>query len=218
MDEVESVSVQAGRHNSDGEGPPDGEGAYSGPRGGPYDGGHLYDGGQRPAGRPAADQPAADRLVGGQHDEDELLRSIGREVLRLTRRRIMTPEGSTLDRSVFRILWALAESGPSTMAELETALHLEQSTVSRQVKAAIGRGLVESHMLPGSRRRLFQATSEGARIYQQEAVLQSDVFKKALAEFGPARFRSFTTELTALNDALDHAATAADPATSHGFQ
>ncbi|MCK9920956.1 MarR family winged helix-turn-helix transcriptional regulator [Frankia sp. AgPm24] len=156
--------------------------------------------------------------VGSEPDEDDLLRAIAREVLRLSRRRIMTPEGSTLDRSMFRILWALAESGPCTMANLECTLHLEQSTVSRQVKNAIGRGLVESHMPPGSRRRVFQATSEGARIYQQEAALQSDVFKKALAEFGPSRFHAFTSELTALNDALDHAANAADPATSHDFR
>ncbi|CAO5172042.1 MarR family transcriptional regulator [Frankia sp. AiPs1] len=168
---------------------------------------------------PGGDGCRVDARVVDDHDDgSELLRAIGREVIRISRRRIMTPEGSVLDRSMFRILWALAESGPSTMADLEGLLQLEQSTVSRQVKAAIGRGLIEPHALPGTRRRMFQPTAEGMRIYQEEVDLQSDIFKKALAEFGPARFHAFTVELTALNDALDRAATAADPATSLDFR
>jgi len=158
-----------------------------------------------PAPGPPATKPPAPEA---QTTEEALLRAIGDEVLRISRRRIMTPEGSMLDRSNFRILWALAKSGPATMGDLENALQLEQSTVSRQVKAAIGRGLIEQHVVPGTRRRLLAPTAQGERIYQEEIALQAEVFKRALAEFGPARFQAVTAELTALNDALDRASSA----------
>jgi DNA-binding MarR family transcriptional regulator len=142
--------------------------------------------------------------------EDALLRAIGREFLRLTRRRVQTPAGATLDQSSFRILWALTDMGPQTMGDLENVLQLEQSTISRQVRSAIDRGLLEFHSVPGTRRRLLAPTQLGERTYLEEGRLRADVFKKALAAFGPARFQALTAELTALNDALDHA-TAATP-------
>ncbi|OHV47356.1 MarR family transcriptional regulator [Pseudofrankia sp. BMG5.36] len=137
--------------------------------------------------------------------EETLLRAIGREVLRLSRRRVQTPEGSILDRSSFRILWALTEMGPSSMGDLENVLQLEQSTVSRQVKSAISRGLIELHPVPGTRRRLLRPTPQGESAYLHEGTLRGEVFRKALAEFGRDRVQALAAELGALNDALDHA-------------
>lgn len=147
---------------------------------------------------------------GGTDAEDALLRAIGREVLRLSRRRVQTPEGSILDRSSFRILWALTEMGPLSMGDLESALQLEQSTISRQVKSALSRGLLEFDPSPGTRRRLLRPTPMGASAYAYEGSLRSEVFRRALAEFGPDRVRALAVELGALNDALDRA-TAATP-------
>ncbi|ONH62515.1 MarR family transcriptional regulator [Frankia sp. CcI49] len=153
----------------------------------------------------------------GESIDDEALRALGNEVLRLSRRRVQLPEESTLDRSSFRILWALAETGPLSMRELEEMLQLEQSTVSRQVKAAIGRGLLEFLPAPGTRRRLLRATPDGERVYAHEGALRAEVFKKALAEFGPDRVRALAAELGALNDAVDRL-TAAEPARTPGRQ
>jgi DNA-binding MarR family transcriptional regulator len=93
------------------------------------------------------------------------------------------------------------------MGDLENVLQLEQSTVSRQVKSAISRGLLELHSVPGTRRRLLRPTPQGERAYVYEGTLRGEVFKKALAEFGPERVEALAAELHALNDALDRATT-----------
>ena len=43
-----------------------------------------------------------------------------------------------------RLLWLLTSQGPQTMRQVAEALGLEQSTVNRQVHAALARGLSES--------------------------------------------------------------------------
>ena len=58
------------------------------------------------------------------------------ELQRLNRRKANTFAGAILEASAFNILWRLWE-GPRTLRELSVELELEQSTVNRQVNAAI---------------------------------------------------------------------------------
>lgn len=59
------------------------------------------------------------------------------ELMRDARRRGATQPGGT------QLLVALAKAGPSCGADLATALHLDQSTVSRQLSALEADGLVQ---------------------------------------------------------------------------
>lgn len=137
--------------------------------------------------------------------DDELVKAVGREVLRLSRRKVLTPAGAELDQSVFRILWAVAEHGPLSMRELEHELQLEQSTVSRQVKGAVSRGLVELELAPGRRERLVRLTESGTAAYQRDGALRLEIFRETLAELGRDRVRSLVRDLAELNDAIEKA-------------
>ena len=141
-----------------------------------------------------------------QQDEqldDELVRSMGEELLRISRRRVQTPQGVQLDLSAFRILWLLVQRGPSTHREIGEELQLEQSTVSRQVKAAVEHGLVEREEVDGSQQ--LRATKEGLEAYRVDRQVRAAAFRAALAELGQARVERLLDDLTAFNDALERA-------------
>lgn len=141
-----------------------------------------------------------------QQDEqldDELVRSMGEELLRISRRRVQAPEGVQLDLSAFRILWLLAQRGPSTHREIGEELQLEQSTVSRQVKAAVEHGLVEREEIDGAQR--LRATEQGLEAYRVDRQVRAAAFRTALAELGPTRVEQLHHDLKAFNDALERA-------------
>ncbi|NYJ03211.1 DNA-binding MarR family transcriptional regulator [Nocardioides thalensis] len=135
--------------------------------------------------------------------DDDLVRAVGREVLRLSRRRVLTPAGAELDQSVFRILWAVAEHGPLSMRELEHELQVEQSTVSRQVKGAVALGLVELEATTGRRERLVRLTQAGRDAYERDGALRLAIFRETLSGLGRERVESLVRDLADLNDAIE---------------
>jgi DNA-binding MarR family transcriptional regulator len=138
-----------------------------------------------------------------------LLRAVSDEVMRLSRRRTTSYPGSVLDESAFRILWCLAETDARTLRDLAATLQLEQSTISRQVSAAIKHELVERYA--GDRQaRLLRPTDRGREAYLHDARLRGTVLSRALAELGQGRVEALVSELRALNDALDRAHGARD--------
>ncbi|KHL17116.1 UNVERIFIED_CONTAM: hypothetical protein LK11_13760 [Mumia flava] len=142
--------------------------------------------------------------------DDDLLRAFGDEVMRISRRRVSVPAGSVLDPSAYRILWSLVDHGPLGLGELGEELQLEQSTVSRQVKAAVRHGLVERVITEGTRQRVVRATAAGEEAYWHDARLRGERFRQALGELGAEHVRVLAADLRAFNDALDRAR-AADP-------
>lgn len=137
--------------------------------------------------------------------DDDLVRGVGDELLRISRRRVVSPPGSTLDLSAFRILWLLVEHGPRTLSEIGDDLQLEQSTVSRQVSSAGKRGLVERVSRPDSPHQVVQATSAGREAYEVDGAVRSRRFRAALHAMGPERVRRLRSDLAAFNDAIDAA-------------
>lgn len=67
-----------------------------------------------------------------------------------------------------RLLWLLTSEGPRTMKEIGDALALEQSTVSRQVNAALERGLLEKQVREGCTARVLAATERGRDLFATE--------------------------------------------------
>lgn len=137
--------------------------------------------------------------------DEELLRSFGTEMMRLSRRRSVAYPGSQLDASAFRILWLLVEGGPRTLRELAHDLQLERSTVNRQVNSALRHELVERVAEPGSAGRRLRPTEAGLEAYRRDGALRAAVFAEVLGELGADRARSLLEDLAAFNDAYDRA-------------
>jgi DNA-binding MarR family transcriptional regulator len=136
---------------------------------------------------------------------DRLLRDLGDELMRLSRRRATTYPGSTLDTSAFRLLWLLTEGPPRTLRELAEELQLDQSTVNRQVNAAINHGLVERYAVARSVSRLLRPTEAGRAAYLHDGALRAEVYSSVLDELGARRASALVAELREFNDALDRA-------------
>ena len=134
-----------------------------------------------------------------------MLRELGDELMRLTRRRTQHYPGSQLDTSAFRLLWLLTEGPPRTLRELSDELQLDQSTVNRQVNAAIKHGLVERYAVPDSPSRPLRPTEVGRAAYVHDAALRAEVYHQVLDELGATRSEALVSELRELNDGLDRA-------------
>jgi DNA-binding MarR family transcriptional regulator len=141
--------------------------------------------------------------------DDALLQALGAEMLRLSRRRTLAYPGSVLETSAFRILWVLSETGPRTLRDLTDELQLEQSTVNRQVNAAIKHGLIERYAVEGSSSMLVRPTPEGREAYLHDGLLRAQVLREALDELGEGRPEALVADLRSFNDALDRAHTRA---------
>ena len=135
--------------------------------------------------------------------DDDLLRALGDEVLRLHGRRYTSLEGALLESSAFRILWRLDEKGPLTQRELADELHLELSTINRQVNSALRQGLVERDPAPGRGASPVRPTEAGRTAYLHDGRLRADVIARAIEDLGEQRTRDMVASLHAFNDAVD---------------
>ncbi|WP_395655963.1 MarR family winged helix-turn-helix transcriptional regulator [Nocardioides sp.] len=135
-------------------------------------------------------------------DDEARMRALGSEVMRLARRRATSYPGSVLEDSAFRILLLLVEEGPKSLRELAEELQIEQSTISRQVAAALGHGLVERY---GGAPRLVRPTDAGREAYLHDGRLRGEVWSRAVAELGTERGEALIAALHDFNDALDRA-------------
>jgi DNA-binding MarR family transcriptional regulator len=145
--------------------------------------------------------------------DEATMRALGAEVMRLTRRRATSYPGSVLEDSAFRLLLVLVEEGPRSLRDLAHELQLEQSTISRQVTAAVSHGLVERY---GESPRLVRATGAGQEAYLHDGRLRGEVWSRAIAELGAERGARLIAALHELNDALDRAHAAVRASDSSG--
>lgn len=141
---------------------------------------------------------------------------LGHQLLRLQRRRTTVPPGTRLEVSAFRILWVLAHDGPTTLRSLAEQLDLEQSTVNRQVHAALDAGWIEECPAPTGRAgaatsgraraaRHYRPTRAGRAAYEHDGRLRAERYLTALDRLGSARASRLVEDLTAFNDAWDAA-------------
>lgn len=136
---------------------------------------------------------------------DATLRALSDELIRLSRRRDTANPSMLLDGSAFKILWYVVEHGPHTLRALAHHLQLEQSTINRQVNAAIDRGLAERYTDPGSVAMLIRATRAGEAAYRHDAKVRGDGLRAIVDSLGERRAADLAEGLAALNDAIDRA-------------
>lgn len=129
--------------------------------------------------------------------------ALGHELVRVNRRKNLVPPGARLEVSAFRLLWVLSDGEPRTLRELSVALDLEQSTVNRQVHAALAAGLVERFVAPGRAGKLVRPTSAGTEAYKHDGLLRARRLSAALDRLGTERVHRLTADLQSFNDAYD---------------
>ncbi len=131
--------------------------------------------------------------------------ALGGELLRLQRRRTSVYEGVLLDNSAFRLLWLLSDGTPRTLRRLAECLDLEQSTVNRQVNAALSAGYLERFAAPGSPGKLLRPSVAGERAFEHDGRIRAELISRALGELGATRAERLIEDLHAFNDAWDRA-------------
>ena len=135
--------------------------------------------------------------------EQSLLHDLADELLRFSKRRHGSVEGTELESSAFKLLWVLSDDNPRTLRELSDALDLDLSTINRQVNTAVRAGLLERFSVTDSLSKPVRATAEGRRLYEQDTQVHRDVLRSVLAEMGAAGARDLIRSLGAFNDAYE---------------
>jgi len=141
------------------------------------------------------------------HSTSRIERTLELQLARLVRgleatRR--TRSGSAaMDRAVYVLLDRL-DDGARSAAQLVTDLHLDQSTISRQLAAASRQGLVDRVADPaGGRAGLIALTVRGRNALAEERSSRADRVRTLLAEWRAADRRELARLITKLNDSID---------------
>lgn len=146
-------------------------------------------------------------MVSDSPTTDELadVSVLGGELLRLQRRRTTVYDGVVLDNSAFRLLWVLSDGTPRTLRQLAEDVDLEQSTVNRQVNAALAAGYLERFAVTGSPSKLWRPSAAGERAYEHDGRIRAELISHALTDLGATRAARLIEDLRAFNDAWDSA-------------
>ncbi|SEC91427.1 DNA-binding transcriptional regulator, MarR family [Nocardioides exalbidus] len=136
---------------------------------------------------------------------DETLTALRHELMRLGRRRETGSSVTDLDASAFKILWLVVEHGPHTLRGLSEGLQLEQSTINRQVHAAVDRGWVERYDDPDCPAMLVRATAPGETAYRLEADARAEGLREIVNTLGDRATSDLAGGLARFNDAIDDA-------------
>jgi DNA-binding MarR family transcriptional regulator len=164
----------------------------------------------RPSGAPSADAPTRD-LPSGDAPTADVVRLEGAltEVIRLARDPRLTERMSAgidagVDRRLFLLLNLIADRGPMRASDLIDVMAVDQSTVSRQLTALVGHGLVERSVDPRDARAALVCTTEAG----MEAIgIARQAWRHTLAEltaeWSPTRRAALSRSLTELAAGLD---------------
>lgn len=131
--------------------------------------------------------------------------------MRWDRARRRVDAGQQLKVAEGRLLWLLEDEQPRTLREIAEALQLEQSTVNRQVNAALAAGLLtRSRSEDGSAYRV-KASATGREKFRTDVDRHMALQASALGDIPDDERETFLRHLAAYVDALN-AAVGPDPA------
>ncbi|MFF5323614.1 MarR family winged helix-turn-helix transcriptional regulator [Janibacter hoylei] len=119
--------------------------------------------------------------------------------------------GQQLKVAEGRLLWLLRDGEPRSLRQIAEELDLEQSTVNRQVHAALESGVVERSRPSGSPTYLVGMSDAGRERFLADMDRLLAVYDRAVAAVPAAEQERFLEHLAAFVAALDpHAVTATD--------
>lgn len=126
-------------------------------------------------------------------------------LVELDRHRRIWEHQSRLGTADMRLLWLLTDREPQTLRGIADALGLEQSTVNRQVNAALSAGLVRRRSEPRRTARLVEPTDEGIAAFENDLSHTLGAYETALAELPAGETDRFLELLDQFVDAYGRA-------------
>jgi DNA-binding MarR family transcriptional regulator len=121
-----------------------------------------------------------------------------------SRRAIPMAPHRALDRASYLILRHLDLTGPQNISALAAALHLDGSTVTRQVSALVRDGLVSRERDPlDGRGAVVAATPTGLSRMSAVRKAREELYARMLAEWSEEDRRALATLMQRLNHAID---------------
>lgn len=107
-----------------------------------------------------------------------------------------------------RLLWLLSDGDPRTMRQIADELDLEQSTVNRQVNAALGEGLLARTTPDEHHARPLVVTDAGQALFNRSFDRHVGYVERALDVVPTDRAPTFLADLVAFAEAYGAAVTA----------
>ncbi|MFT4124951.1 MAG: MarR family transcriptional regulator [Gordonia sp. (in: high G+C Gram-positive bacteria)] len=132
-----------------------------------------------------------------------LFRDLMEEIGRFGRRKTSTYGDAILEGSAFAILLVLSDGRARTLRELADELELEQSTVNRQVNAAIKHGYLERFEVAGSLPRAIRPSTAGREAFIHDGMLRARRLQAVFDDLAPGTPEALLRELRAFNEAYD---------------
>lgn len=157
-------------------------------------------------------QPRRTPGVGdGRIEEDsDRGRATAALLTRLNRHQRHHRQQQVLGDADLRILWLFYDERPRTLREISDALHLEQSTVNRQVNAAVTVGLLDRSRPEDGGAYVFARTTTGHDLFEADVAAALDGYREALEALGEPEATEFLRLLTRFTEAYRVVAESAD--------
>ena len=124
---------------------------------------------------------------------------------RLDRAQRAAEAGASLGVADARLMWLFSDREPRTLRQVSEALGLEQSTVNRQVNAALASGLLRRSRDPGQPAHLVDATEEGLERFSRDLEQHLGRLDDALSALPEQHREAFPELLLTFVDALAEA-------------
>lgn len=126
--------------------------------------------------------------------------SADREVASLLNRLEQSRRGATANAKLgaadARILWLLSGGEEYTLRDISDKLNLEQSTVNRQVNAAVKAGYVEKKRSRARAAWVFSPSAEGRERFDADLDMHLGFYARGLAELDESEQTAFIDLLT----------------------
>ncbi|MDF3313333.1 helix-turn-helix domain-containing protein [Rhodococcus sp. T2V] len=140
---------------------------------------------------------------------EDRLEEVGERVARLfveidSAKRVWD-QGYQLGLAERRLIALLSDGQARTLRAISEEARLEQSTVNRQVNAALAAGLLERCRTAGSRAQLIAVSDKGLAAYRKDSVWGRRAFTSAMMELGEDDSTAFCELLERFADAYGHA-------------
>lgn len=129
--------------------------------------------------------------------QDRELASLLSSVQRLRR---VTEQHASLNAADGRLMWLFYDRKPRTLRQIAESLDLEQSTVNRQVNAALATGLLSRDRKSGRSAWLFEVTDEGLEQFERDLAVHLDLLDQALGRLSADDRDQFLTLLRTFVD------------------
>jgi DNA-binding MarR family transcriptional regulator len=125
--------------------------------------------------------------------------------VRRSKARLLAAAGDDVESAAHLLLSAVESEGPMRASALAASVHSDLSTVSRQVAALVGRGLLERRADQRDGRACVLAVTDVGRtaIAEHERARQS-FFDEVLAGWSADELRQFGRQLERFTAAYDH--------------